>query len=137
MKAEENDAVLREEWESRTDVGKVRIALADQVRDAHRVEDPRVRRLRCRQVGIAVEVDQAEVGLMAQEARHDAERDGAIAAEHDRNQLALDRSGHGLGNLARDLDHLRLALTPALDAIRCKADNREVAEVLDLESGLT
>src|SRR5207302_1122844 len=52
-------------------------------------------------------------------------------------QLALDRSGHGLGNLARDLDHLRLALTPALDAIGCKADNREVAEVLDLESGLT
>src|SRR3989449_4999339 len=134
MKAEKEGGALREERESRTDVGEVRIALADQVRDAHRVEDARVRRLRCRQIGVAVEVDQPEVSLMAQEAGHDAECDGAIAAEHDRDQLALDRSGDALRDLVRNLDDPRLALPLAVAAIRRKASNREITEVLEFEA---
>src|SRR2546428_9651273 len=134
MKAEEDDAILREEWESRTDVGEVRMPLADQVRDTHRVEDARVRRLRCRQIGVAVEVDQPEVSLMAQEAGHDAECDGAIAAEHDRDQLALDRSGDALRDLVRNLDDPRLALPLAVAAIRGKASNRENTDRLQFEA---
>src|SRR5256885_4316902 len=137
MKAEQDDAVLLQQWESWTDVGEVRIALAYQVRHAHRVEDARVCRLRRRQVGVAVEVDQAEIGLMAQQSGHDAERDGAIAAKHDRDQLALDRSLDGVGDLAGDLDHLRLALTLALDPIWRKADHREIAQVLEFEAGFS
>src|SRR5438128_9083743 len=137
MKAKEDDPVLRYEWESRPDVRQLGIALANQVRNAHRVEDPRVGRLRRRQVGIAVEVDQTEVGLVPQQSGDDAERDCAIATEDKRDQVALNRRRNRVSDLARDPDHQGLALSLTVGSVGRKASDREVAEVLHLQAGFS
>ena len=81
------------------------IALADQVRDTHRVEDPRVCRLGCGHIGITVEVDQAQVRLVAQQSGDDAERNRAIPPDHQRNEVTLHGRRHPIRNLARNRDH--------------------------------
>ena len=135
MKAKEGDPVLRHERESRPEVGQLGITHANQMRHPHRVEDARVCRLRRRQVGIAVEVDQTEVWLVTQQSGDDPEGHGAIAAEDERDQLALNRPSDDVSNLARDLDHPGLALSFAIVAVGRKAGDRQIAEVVDLQAG--
>ena len=135
MKAEQRDPVLREKRISRTDVGQLGRPFADQVGDAHRIEDARVRRLRRGQVGIAVEVHQPEVGLPAEQAGDHAQCDRAVAPDDERHDVTLDRSSDGIGNLAGNLGHARGALSFAIGAVGLKASNREIAQVFQLEAG--
>jgi len=103
--------------------------------DSHRIEDARVGRLGCRQVGITVEIDQAEVGLAARKSGDHAKRDGAIPAKHNGDQVSRDGGRHRIGDLARDVEHRVAALSLALDLVRRKARDRKIPEVLHLEPG--
>ena len=58
-------------------MGQLGITHADQMRHPHRVEDARVCRVRRRQVGIPVEIDQTEVGLVTQQSGDDPQGHGA------------------------------------------------------------
>src|ERR1022692_1881217 len=84
--------------------GQLRGAAAEQVHDAHRVEDARAAGLRRAEVRIAVQVQQAGIGMAPPESGDDAERDGAVAADHQRDAALLRHAGHRIGRLAGDAD---------------------------------
>ncbi len=79
------------------------LAVAEQVRDAGRVEDPRALRRQRAEVGVAVHVSQSGAGMHPAETGDDAERDRAVAAQHERSQARLYEAGDCVGNLARNL----------------------------------
>ncbi len=71
---------------------------------------------------------------MSLQSGDDTKRDRAIPAQHDRDQLTLDRRCDRVSHLARDLDHARLALSLAVGTVRGEANDREVSEVLQVQA---
>ena len=107
------------------------------MRDGHRIEDAGVGGVRRGQVRIAVEVDQPEIRLSAQQAGDDAQRDGAVAAQDQRNQPALAGRRDRAGDPIDHGRHLRYALLLAISGIRLEPDQWEISEIIDGEPGLT
>jgi len=77
--------------------------MAEQMRDARRIQDPRRRRVQRPEIRIAVDVGQADIGMAAAEACDNAERDRAVATDHQRALTAANQVGHGLCYLPGDL----------------------------------
>jgi hypothetical protein len=80
-------------------------AWPEQMGDPHGVEDPGLGVLRRSHVGVSVDVDQARVVTDPSESRHDAEREGAVAAEHEGPASVPDHAGHPVGESDRRGHH--------------------------------
>ena len=136
VEAEERNPVLGQERITRADARQLGGTVANQVRHAHRIEDARVGGVRRGQVCVTIEVDQAQIGLPAQQSGDDPKRDGAVSAQHQRNQAALSSRLHRRGDPTSNGRHMRHALLLAVSGIRLEPDRRKIAEIIDREPGL-
>ena len=71
-----------------------------------------------------------------QQSGDDPKRDGAVAAQHQRNQAALSSRLDRRGDPTNHGRHLRHALLFAISGIRLEPDRRKIAEIIDREPGL-
>ena len=95
-----------------------------------------MRGIRRGQVRVAVEIDQPQVGLPAQQSGNDAEGDGAVAAQHQRDQPALSGRLHRRGDPLGHGHHLCQALLLAIPGVRLEPDRREIAEIFNHKPSL-
>ncbi|MGH3274173.1 MAG: hypothetical protein ACRDNZ_07585 [Streptosporangiaceae bacterium] len=83
--SEQHEALRAEHRVPGALVRQPRHAITQQACDAHLIENARAGGVRRVQVGIPVEVNQAEVGGQSLQTGDRPERDGAVPAEHDRH----------------------------------------------------
>jgi hypothetical protein len=102
---------------------------------AHRVEDAGAAGGGGGQVGVAVEVDQAEVVAMAREAGHHPKGDGAVAAEHQGPLPAVQGGVDAVGDPAGHLDDAVQVALPRVGRAGLVAGGGQVAVVLHLQPG--
>jgi hypothetical protein len=88
VEAEQQQPVRGQQRDARAEAGQLRSPLAQQVGDDHRVQHPGAGARRGGQVGVAVEGEQADIGAVPGEPGHHPEGDGAVAADHERHQVA-------------------------------------------------
>ena len=132
IEPEQHHPLRRHQRESRAEPGQALGSAAEHVRHPHRVCHRRVGPVRRAEVRVAVEVDQPRIARTGQ----DAERDGAVTAQHqgqppvraDRRHFARHRLGHR---------HHPVQVTQPVDRLhRPEWRGRKIAAVLDIQAGL-
>ena len=85
----------------------------EHVGDAHPVERAVGRRVRRLQVGVEVDVDQAQIGRTGEGSGDGADLHRAVAADHQRDAIELVRTAHAFGNVSPPRARLAKHASPA------------------------
>jgi hypothetical protein len=104
------------------------------MRDAHRIEDAASCCFRRCEIGVAVEVHHAGIGVASLHSGDDAERYRAVAAQHDWETIVSNNSGHSVSHCASHVNHRREAPRRGLDVIRRECGVDDVTQVHNVDA---